>query len=164
MHHLADHALVDPSVKLYMARWRSGQDGVGRVCIEFDELAVGNRTGGQVTPMAAFLQYPWSVVHYLDEASPLRPYVELGPDGTPAPADGLARDHVEILVVVLGTAASTGNTTECRASYTAADLRWGHRFADALKMAPDRTLTVNLAKLSATLPEDPNAPLLPQCW
>ena len=30
-----------------------GQEGNGRVCVEFRELTVGNRSGGQVTPMMA---------------------------------------------------------------------------------------------------------------
>jgi len=38
VHHLADHALVDPNCKLYMAVWHSGQDGLTRACIELQPL------------------------------------------------------------------------------------------------------------------------------
>ena len=167
VHHVADHAFVDPSCKLIIAAWRSGQDGTGRVCVEFRELAVGNRSGGQVTPMMAALQFPWSVVHYIDEASPLREYVgeRGGPGGEPEPSAAFLRDHVEIICLALGTAASTGNTSESRASYTCHSLRFGHRFADALHFCPaDRSLKVDLSQLSATLPEDPEDLLLPQCF
>ena len=61
VHHLSDHALVDPTVKLTMARWRSGQDGRGRVCLEFQQLELGNKA-----PLIAFLQYPYSVLHHID--------------------------------------------------------------------------------------------------
>ena len=35
VHHLSDHALVDAQVRMTMARWHSGQDGVSRVSLEF---------------------------------------------------------------------------------------------------------------------------------
>lgn len=73
VHHLSDYALVDSSVKLFMARFHGGQHGEGRVCIEFHELKIANRTGGQDSPFRAFLQYPWSVLHFIDDTSPLAP-------------------------------------------------------------------------------------------
>eukprot|EP00966_Prymnesium_polylepis_P162090 3745879-Prymnesium_polylepis.1 len=99
--------------------------------------------------MMAFLQFPWSVVHYIDDDSPLAEYVHVGTDGAPRPSPLLADDHVEIIVTVLGTAPATGNTFESRASYTTAEssggrIRFGHRFADALKHSSDprdRTLS-----------------------
>lgn len=57
-----------------MARYRSGAGREGRVCIEFQELQLGNKT-----PAVAFLQFPWSVVHYVDETSPLAEYVVTAP-------------------------------------------------------------------------------------
>lgn len=59
---------------------------------------------------------------------------------------------------------SAGNTCESRASYTAANIRFGHRFGDALRHDQDGTLTVELAQISATMPEDPDDLCLPQCF
>ena len=88
-----------------------------------------------------------------------------GADGTPAPTDAMIHDHIEIIVVVLGTAAATGNTSESRASYPVSSLRFGHRFADAIMhRRGHRTLTVDREQLSETLPEDPMRLLLPQCF
>ncbi|KAL3903510.1 MAG: hypothetical protein SGPRY_011646 [Prymnesium sp.] len=78
--HISDHALVDPSVKLTMARWHSGQDGIGRVSIEFVSLPLANKQ-----PDIGFLQYPYSILHFIDKASPLYPYIGFEADGTPFP-------------------------------------------------------------------------------
>ena len=168
VHHLSDYALVDPSVKLYMARFHSGQQGEGRVAIEFQELRIGNRTGGQDTPFSAFMQYPWSVLHFIDESSPLAPYVlppRDGSGGLPEVSDDFGHDHVEIICKVLGTAPSTGNTCESRHSYTAHNIEFGHRFADALRHHPsDGTLCVDLAQFSRTVLEDPTDLVKPQCF
>lgn len=43
VHHLADHAPVEPTCRLTLARWRSGQNGHGRVCIQFQEMEVGGK-------------------------------------------------------------------------------------------------------------------------
>lgn len=48
VHHLSDHALVDAQVRLTMARWHSGQDGVGRVSLEFTGARVVHRCACRV--------------------------------------------------------------------------------------------------------------------
>lgn len=87
-------------------------------------------------------------------------------DGTPAPTERMRQEHIEIIVSVLGTAASTGNGFESRTSYTIDSIRFGHRFADALHRRADGegTLVVDISKLSETIPEDPAKLLLPQCF
>ena len=108
-------AFIDPSIKLHMIRWISGADEVSRVSFEFTELEVGNRgaTSGIFLP-PAFVQYPWSAVHYVDENSPLAPYVKAQADGKPSFTDAWMDDHVEILVTLTGTVNSTGNSAEAR--------------------------------------------------
>ena len=59
IHHIADHALVDPIVKLTMAKWHHNESG--RVSIEFIDLPVSNKTS------RAFIQFPWSTIHIIDE-------------------------------------------------------------------------------------------------
>ena len=156
VYHISDYALVDPTCKLTLARFRSGAGGAGRVCVQFQELKVGNQT-----PIA-FLQYPWSVVHYIDDESPLAEY--LVPGAAPQCTAAMAEDRVEIIVTVLGTAASTGNQCESRASYTVATIDCGCRFADALSHGDDGTLQVDQERISATVPEDPEFLVLPECY
>ena len=159
VHHISDYALVEPHCKLTMARFHSGQDGEGRVAIEVEELAVSNRTG------IALLQYPWSVVHYVDADSPLAKYVRISATGEPSATDSFAAEHVEVICTLTGAAPTTGNVCESRHSYTVHNTRFGHRFADALVHHPsDHTLTVDRSKLGETLPEDPAQPLRPQCY
>jgi len=167
-HHLGDHALVEPCCRLTLVRWRSGQGGIGRVAIQFQELDVGLPTRPQISNVLAFLQFPWSVVHYIDESSPLREYIAIDEvSGAPMPTGAMARDHVEVIFSTLGTAASTGNAFESRTSYITKSIRFGERFEDALLHDPHSTtssLRVDLSRLSETVPEDPDNLLLPQCY
>jgi hypothetical protein len=88
IHHKSSYALVDTTVKLTMARFHAGQGTKGRVCIEFVDLPLGNRTaGGGAT---CFLQYPWSVVHWIDADSPLAEYVT-AVDGRPVLEPGVRK-------------------------------------------------------------------------
>jgi hypothetical protein len=113
-----EHSTVEPSIKMYMARFVSGQSGHGRVCVQFQDLEVHNKT-----PDTAWLQYPYSVMHFIDESSPLAPYMLPLPEGKedadgaaddtddksivrPQPTISWARDHVEIIVIAQATAVS----------------------------------------------------------
>jgi len=161
VHHLSDMGLVEPSVKLVMARFRSGQRGTGRVCVQFQDLEVANQSE------IAFLQFPYSAMHFIDENSPLAEYLQPGKEGEvtkPQPTIAMARDHVEVMCIVNGTAAATGSGCESRASYTSETIDFGHRFADTLFHHSDGTLCVELSKFDITEPEDTSALLLPQCF
>ena len=110
------------------------------------------------------VQYPWSIVHEINEKSPLAAYV-IDKSGEPQVLDSMALDHAEIILTVTGTAASTGNTCESRYSYTAKQLNCGHRFADALSHDPKTgKLHFDKSQFDVTLPEDPENLLLPQCF
>jgi hypothetical protein len=110
---------VEPSIKMYMARFVSGQNGHGRMCVQFQDLEVHNKT-----PDMAWLQYPYSVMHFINESSPLAPYVlvphslpevhrdsSFGPKPAasvrPHPTVSFARDHVEVIVIAQATAVSS---------------------------------------------------------
>ena len=60
---------------------------------------------------------------------------------------------LEIIVVVTGTAAATGNGCEYRASYGAGDILFGMRFADMLRVEEDRTLCIDMDQLHVVIPE-----------
>ncbi|KAM8845053.1 inward rectifier potassium channel 16-like [Spinachia spinachia] len=70
------------------------------------------------------LATPATVVHKLELGSPL---FSLGPDG-------LLWDDFELVVCFTYTGDSTGLLHQTRTSYTPADIRWGHRFQDMLKV------------------------------
>lgn len=159
VHHLADYALVSPSCKLTLARFHTGQDGAGRVSIEFEELQISNKCD-----RSAFLQYPWSVVHFVDERSALAKYIQTSASGEPKAGESFGREHVEIICSVNGAAATTGDSFESRHSYTLENTRFGHCFADALIHTPNGTLSVDVSQLSETMPEDPANLLKPQCF
>lgn len=140
VHHLSDHALVEPVVKLSMARWHSGQDGLSRVCIKFADLTPSNRTE------RAFLQLPWSVVHVIDEDSPMF--------GLSTP-DMMACDHIEIMLFIGGMTPSTGNGMEYRASYCVNDIDFDHRFEDDICLGNNGSLCFMEENFDVTVPELP---------
>ncbi|XP_050419775.1 G protein-activated inward rectifier potassium channel 3-like [Adelges cooleyi] len=65
-----------------------------------------------------FLMWPMVAVHRIDRESPFY--------GMSA-AD-LLHERFEVAVVLEGTTESTGQTTQARTSYVAAEVLWGHRF------------------------------------
>lgn len=169
IHHASSHAMVETKVYLTMARFRGGTCGprptcagtLGRVCIEFKRLKIGNDTDDNL----AFLQYPWSAVHWIDEESPLAEYIVCR-DGRPQLKPSFIGDHVEIICTVIATAASTGSECESRISYTAETINVRHRFADCLRHQASGMLEIDLKNFDRTEPEDADQSLnvLPQCF
>lgn len=171
VHHLASHPMVDPSVKLYLCRWGrypepqsidpraaasdellsaqllDGTDDFAQsahavaeqpwqqgIDLDFEELEVHSKSD------RCFLQLPWCVRHHISQDSPLHQI-----------SDQELQD-IEIFCVVLGTAASTGNTCEFRHSYVVEELRFEHRFVNVLSLDPNGTLDIDLTKFHETAP------------
>lgn len=70
------------------------------------------------------LATPTTIIHKLEPGSPL---YSLGPDE-------LLEDDFELIVSFTYTGDSTGMLHQTRTSYTPADIRWGQRFQDVLKL------------------------------
>ncbi|XP_050542567.1 G protein-activated inward rectifier potassium channel 3-like [Daktulosphaira vitifoliae] len=70
-----------------------------------------------------FLMWPMVAVHKIDQSSPMYDMS----------ASDLLRERFEVAVVLEGTAESTGQTTQARTSYVAAEVLWGHRFQQLVK-------------------------------
>ncbi|XP_028268351.1 inward rectifier potassium channel 16-like [Parambassis ranga] len=70
------------------------------------------------------LATPTTIIHKLEPGSPL---YSLGPDN-------LLEDNFELIVSFTYTGDSTGMLHQTRTSYTPADIRWGQRFQDILKL------------------------------
>ena len=85
----------------------------------------------------------------------------------PRASPSFAAEHVEIICILTATHASTGNTFESRASYTAHNTHFGHRFCDALvhnTTGDGDSLKVDLKMFHQTEKEDPKKLLKPQCY
>lgn len=76
------------------------------------------------TPMFALT---WTVIHPIDQSSPL-----LG-----ASRESLLRTHAQIVVSIMGIDEIFSQTIHARHTYNAAEIRWNHRFADILTRAED---------------------------
>ncbi|XP_071444378.1 G protein-activated inward rectifier potassium channel 3-like isoform X3 [Hetaerina americana] len=75
-----------------------------------------------------FFIWPMTVVHRIDESSPL---YDLS-------AAELLRDRFEIVVILEGCIESTGQTTQARSSYLPGEIRWGHRFQSLVSFNKSR--------------------------
>ncbi|KAK1794657.1 hypothetical protein P4O66_001370 [Electrophorus voltai] len=70
-----------------------------------------------------FLVSPVTIVHKIDEESP---FFEM--DRQTLESD----EELEVVVVLEGMVEATAMTTQCRSSYLASEIRWGHRFEPVL--------------------------------
>ncbi|KAM7371922.1 hypothetical protein PAMP_009122 [Pampus punctatissimus] len=88
----------------------------GSVVISYHDLDIQNRE--------IVLATPATIIHKLEPGSPL---YSLG-------LDDLQEDSFEVVVSFTYTGDSTGMLHQTRTSYTPADIRWGQRFQDMLKL------------------------------
>ena len=78
----------------------------------------------------------WTLMHVIDEASPLRVETE----------ESLLNSQAVFILSVSGTDENTGQTLMARSEYSSADIRWNSRFHDILEVAPDGTIHVDYGK------------------
>ena len=88
----------------------------------------------------AFFPLAWTVVHPVDENSPLRGVSE---------AELIAQD-AEFLVLLSGFDETFSQTVHARSSYRADEIRWGRRFADMFDHDGE-SLAVDVDRLSDTV-------------
>lgn len=90
-----------------------------------------------------FLPLSWTVVHALDERSPLATWNE----------ERLARTDAEILVLLSAIDDATGQVVHARTSYTAGEIRWGARFRRIFEECEGHELVgIDLARLDEIEP------------
>ncbi|XP_061159501.1 inward rectifier potassium channel 2-like [Syngnathus typhle] len=75
-----------------------------------------------------FLVSPITIVHQIDVDSP---FYEMS-------KQELETSQLEIVVILEGMVEATAMTTQCRSSYVASEIRWGHRFEPVLFQDRDR--------------------------
>ncbi|XP_017785579.1 PREDICTED: G protein-activated inward rectifier potassium channel 3 isoform X2 [Nicrophorus vespilloides] len=92
-----------------------------------------------------FFIWPMTIVHKIDEESPLYTLS----------ASDMLMDRFEIVVILEGTIESTGQTTQARSSYVAAEVLWGHRFEPVVSYNKERQgYEVKYSKFDNTIQVD----------
>ncbi|KAA0190884.1 hypothetical protein HAZT_HAZT002557 [Hyalella azteca] len=91
-----------------------------------------------------FFIWPMTIVHKIDEGSPL---YDLS-------ASSLQNADFEIVVLLEGVIESTGMTTQARSSYLPDEILWGHRFQPLVsyKKSPREGFYVDLSLFNNTQP------------
>jgi inward rectifier potassium channel len=111
------------------------QDAEGQLRRNFVELKLERKK-------IFFLALTWTVVHPIDESSPLK--------GMKA-AD-LERLQAEVLILIRGYDDSFTQVVNTRYSYRWEEVEWSARFAPAFDVSPAGHLVLDLDKVSATSP------------
>lgn len=97
----------------------------------------------------------WSVMHVIDENSPL----------WGIPPEGLDDALVGMTASMTGYDATYAQTTHARYIYHPGDFRWGHRFVDVIEMDAHNRMTIDYRKFHDTVADPavaPNLPYLPE--
>ncbi len=122
-----NNQLIQVQVQVLLSRFeKEGNQSVRR----FHRLALER---DEVT----FFPLTWTVVHPIDESSPLYGQAE---------KDFLALES-EILVLISATDETFSQTVNSRSSYRADEVVWGAKFSDVFGRKPDGTITVDLHRL-----------------
>jgi inward rectifier potassium channel len=88
-----------------------------------------------------FFSLSWTVVHPIDESSPM----------WGLSAQEMVDSEAEFLILLSGTDETFFQTVSARGSYTAAELLWGHKFTNIfLPPAPDGIVRIDLALIDGT--------------
>lgn len=89
-----------------------------------------------------FLIWPVTVVHKIDENSPLFHLA----------ASDLLSEKFEIIVILQGTIESTGQATQARSSFLPHEILWGHKFAEAVDYNKElQAYEINHSKFNTTI-------------
>jgi len=90
-----------------------------------------------------FLPLTWTLVHPIDEESPLH---ELG-------AGELKGLQAEVLILIRAFDETFSQTVYARHSYTSDEVEWGRRFLPAFRVTPQGDLELDLAQIDRSVPE-----------
>jgi inward rectifier potassium channel len=110
------------------------KDASGQLKRKFVDLALERR-------QVYFLALTWTVVHPIDETSPL-----FGKS-----AEDLQRLQAELLILIKGFDDTFSQVVHSRYSYRWDEIEWGARFAAAFEIAPAGHMVLDVAKIGDTL-------------
>jgi len=133
--------LIEVEVKVMFARF---VDDNGRSVRRFDFLELERR---KVT----FLPLAWTVVHPIDETSPLYGLT----------SQDYIRTDAEILILLTGIDETFSQTVHTRSSYKPHEIRCGHKFASIYNEVEDgQPISIDIRKLSLVVPAETPVALL----
>ncbi|XP_063040194.1 inward rectifier potassium channel 2-like [Engraulis encrasicolus] len=133
--------LVEAHVRAQMLKSRTTAEGE-YIPLDQIDIDVGFDTGID----RIFLVSPITIVHEIDEDSP---FYEMN-------RRELETTDFEIVVILEGMVEATAMTTQCRSSYLASEVLWGHRFEPVL-FEEKKTYKVDYARFNKTY-EVPSTP------
>jgi len=132
--------IVDVRARVVLVRLKA--DGSGR---EYHVLDLERES-------VLFFPLAWTVVHPIDEQSPLHGWSE----------DEFRAADSEVLVLLSGFDESYSQTVHARSSYKAEEVSWGVRFADMFEhLEGEEVLSVDIARLSDVRAADAGGPTGP---
>lgn len=117
--------ILEATASISIARQVCSSEGV--VMRRFEDLKL-------VRERTLLFALSWTVMHRIDESSPLH-------GATP---QSLVDNGAELIVLLSGTDESLADRIYARAAYGAADILWDRRFVDVLSLAPDGRMQVDL--------------------
>ena len=130
--------LIDVGAKVMFARF---VDEDGRHLRRFDILELERRS-------VVFFPLSWTIVHPIDENSPLYGLTE----------DDLRRADAEILVLLTATDETFASIVHARSSYKWEEIKFGARFVNIYNQTgPGEPISIDVRKLSEFGPADLNA-------
>lgn len=127
--------IMDAGITVTIVRQWMSQEGI--VMRRFEELPL-------VRPRSLMFSLSWTVMHRIDEASPLYG----------ATRESLEAGEAEIPVLLSGRDDSLADTIYARHVYRPADILWGRRFVDVLGRTDEGRLVVDLTRFHDTVPAE----------
>lgn len=134
-----DSELIDLSANLVLSRFE--EDGGGGRQRRYHTLALERSS-------VAFFPLSWTVVHPIDESSPLYGWDR----------ERLVASEAEFLVLITGTDETFSQSLHSRSSYIAEEVAWNARFRSMFQS--DGRLGVDVGKLSDVEPAEGARPVL----
>ncbi|XP_017572537.1 inward rectifier potassium channel 2 [Pygocentrus nattereri] len=135
--------LVEAHVRAQLLKSRTTVEGE-YIPLDQIDIDVGFDTGID----RIFLVSPITIIHEIDEDSP---FYDMS-------REELESSEFEIVVILEGMVEATAMTTQCRSSYIASEILWGHRFEPVLSVEKN-DYTVDYSKFENTY----EVPSTPQC-
>ena len=120
--------LVNLAAQVLLSRRK--RDGASALDREFIPLTLERES-------VVFFPLAWTIVHPIDEKSPLRHWT----------AADLVDCDAEFLVLLNGFEETFSQTVHTRSSYTAEEIVWGARFLSMFNLPDDEELSVDIRKL-----------------
>jgi inward rectifier potassium channel len=124
--------ILDAAITVTLAHQAMSSEGI--VMRRFQELKL-------MRARTSLFTLSWTVMHPLDDASPLH---GLSPDD-------LCDRQMEIIILLRGTDDTLADVIYVRHAYTPDDILWNHRFVDVLSVTPHGRRVVDLTRFHDTI-------------